>query len=79
MSRKTFAGELCVYREWSGMDRLSADVKLDDDVTVFYYHPAPKCFLDMITDGQENVRVVEFTANPDGRNPRSVKPISDPY
>ena len=76
LDKPVFRGELCVYREHSGMDRLSAYVLLDDGRKL-YYHPAPKRFTDLITDGQKNVISVEFKAEGDGSYPHAVRALSE--
>lgn len=78
MARKKFVGIVNVYRESSLGEYLSADVKTDCGQS-FYYYRAPKCFDDLIKDGSKNIIKVEFIANEDGSNPRSVKALSNPY
>ncbi|MNW21793.1 hypothetical protein D3C71_2229060 [compost metagenome] len=58
--------------------RYQADTKLTASVTVdgkeFEYYPAPDSFLKLSAKtGQRHDIEVEFTANEDGSNPRSVK------
>jgi hypothetical protein len=76
--RKTFEGELCVYRESVMGDYLSAIVHISN-AEELYYWKAPKCFDNVITDGIKNRARVRFTANLDGTNPRCVKVIGKPY
>lgn len=73
--RTTFKGKLNVYR------RYQADTKLAASVTVegkeFEYYPAPASFIKLsATVGFRHDIAVEFTANEDGSNPRSVKGIN---
>jgi len=75
--RIVIEGSMCIYRESSLVEHLSADVKTADG-QAFYYYRAPKCFDDLIVDGIKNVIDVRYTANEDGSNPRSAVATSEP-
>lgn len=70
--RFNFTGTLCVYRESSQVEHLSAKVSLLDG-RKFHYYRCPKAFDALITSGLKNVCEVAFTADWDGTNPRAVR------
>lgn len=77
-NRKIIEGELCVYRDGYIKQDLCASVVLDDG-KVLYFYPAPKCFDNLIIDGQKNFARVRFTVDRDtGKNPRSAALLSQP-
>lgn len=76
--RKKFTGVLNVYRESMLRETLSAAVDLPDGKTLNYYR-APKAFEDLINTKPGNCIKVEFVADEDGKNPRSVKALGEPY
>jgi hypothetical protein len=69
--RVKFKGLLTVYRENVIVQHLSAKVVLGAN-NVLYYPRCPKGFDDIITDPTRNHKLVTFTANEDGSNPRAV-------
>jgi len=69
-------GRLCVFRESSQVQHLSAEVKTENG-TEYYYSKVPKCFDDIITCGIKNVCHIEYTAREDGSYPRNVVKLSE--
>jgi hypothetical protein len=70
--RKTFEGQLIVYRE-PFEEFLRAKVKLDDG-TELYYYKAPLQFENVVTAESNRCRI-SFVAYENGSYPRNVKRI----
>lgn len=67
--RIKFVGELRVYRDSVLSTQLSAKVETPN--STLHYHPCPKSFEKLVTDGLDNKKMVSFTATVDGTNPRA--------
>ncbi len=70
-NRVEFKGTLCVYRESSRQEYLSA--KVTTESKKLFYPRCPKTFDKLIAEGHLNVKEITFIANQDGSNPRNAK------
>lgn len=73
-TRKLYTGTLQVYRNGQSSS-LVAEVTTADG-KVFYYSPAPKQFVNLITQGNLNIVDIEFMAGELGVRPTKVKATS---
>lgn len=74
-------GTVCVYRESSQRETLSAYLKLQTGQTI-YWNRCPKCFDDLIVNGSKNKVDVELTLstkNNELSRPRNVVKLTEPY
>lgn len=81
MTTSRYKGTVTVYRESYFVDRLSCMIKLENGMEL-YWHPTPKCFQQLIVDGQKNkvdVEVSLTTTKCRLKNPRNVVKLSEPY
>ena len=69
MARKVVTGKLCVYRESSQRETLSAYLKVEDKT--YEYYNCPKCFEKLQQPLKSNLLEISVTINEDGSNPRN--------
>ena len=75
---KQYIGNLCVYRDGMHRNTLSAILKLEDGQSL-YWDRCPKCFLQLIDNGHNNMVKISLKLNDELQNPRQVTVIGQPY